>query len=507
MSQSTEGNSKDALKSYLRSWNGLAEFIRQGQSFSGRERNCVFFNTGDARWADVSAAIGLDFIDDGRTVATSDWDHDGDLDFWIANRTGPRVRFVQNNMPTNNEWLQLRLVGRDKNRDAIGARVEVHFQGIPNALVKTVRAGSSFVSQSSKWLHFGLGLRRIVDRVVISWPDGFREELLNIQHNRRYTVHRTESNAVLDIAPPDSRTTALKDASQEKHAPEDETVPKTGAARIVLTRRRKLQDPIFNAAQEGQSRVNLVGKATLITLWTSSCNQCVSELTEFADHAAKFHDAGITVLALCADDFTDQSSKGDALTTSGQDVAVELSTKLRLEDAPLKTVKALSVMHGAALYQQQLPLPASFLVDEFGRVAVIYRGRVAAQQVLADAELVRKPTTEYGKAFPFPGRDGIRLFPRTAINFAAAYEEAGYYDEAEQELVRYIVKTRRAISARTLKPTATTMRQIEQTYFQLATMLQRQGRTKESVAVLKQALKAFPGSERLRTQLKKSTTP
>ena len=63
--------------------------LREGHSFSGHERNCVFLNDSGNRFSDISAVSGLDFPDDGRGVSVTDWDHDGDLDVWLANRTGP----------------------------------------------------------------------------------------------------------------------------------------------------------------------------------------------------------------------------------------------------------------------------------------------------------------------------------------------------------------------------------------------------------------------------------
>ena len=81
------------LLQYDRGWSALNKLIRSGRSFSGRERNCCFLNLGDGKsFANISAASGLDMIHDGRAVAMSDWDADGDVDLWIASRTGPRVR-------------------------------------------------------------------------------------------------------------------------------------------------------------------------------------------------------------------------------------------------------------------------------------------------------------------------------------------------------------------------------------------------------------------------------
>lgn len=144
----------------------------EGRSWSGKERNRCFLNTGQARFADVSATTGLDFLDDGRALAVTDWDGDGDLDLFLVNRTAPQVRFLRNDWENGNHWLRLRLVGTDCNRDAIGARVELYRKGLPGKDMRTVYAGCSFLSQSSKWVHFGLGRNTDIQRVVVRWPGG-----------------------------------------------------------------------------------------------------------------------------------------------------------------------------------------------------------------------------------------------------------------------------------------------------------------------------------------------
>ena len=105
--QTKEGEEvSDELNSANSEWSRM---MREGRSFSGREKNCVFLNTGanplaQARFADVSSISGLDFPDDGRAVALVDWDHDGDLDLWISNRSSPRLRLMRNDNDAGNHY-------------------------------------------------------------------------------------------------------------------------------------------------------------------------------------------------------------------------------------------------------------------------------------------------------------------------------------------------------------------------------------------------------------------
>ena len=120
--------------------------MNRGGSLSGRERHCVFLNMGATsggapQFANQSAGSGLDLSDDGRAIALSDWDGDGDVDMWISNRNAPRLRFMRNDSPAENHFVSLQLIanGTTTNRDAIGARVEVVTS--EGRSIKTLRAG------------------------------------------------------------------------------------------------------------------------------------------------------------------------------------------------------------------------------------------------------------------------------------------------------------------------------------------------------------------------------
>ncbi|MFT7443317.1 MAG: hypothetical protein ACI9AF_000212, partial [Granulosicoccus sp.] len=110
---------------YRRHLKRLNELISDGGSLSGHERNCAFLNVEGGKFATVSAVSGLDFSDDARSPVSIDWDRDGDLDLWVANRTAPQLRFLRNDTQESNHFVSLRLRGTTSNRDGIGARVEI----------------------------------------------------------------------------------------------------------------------------------------------------------------------------------------------------------------------------------------------------------------------------------------------------------------------------------------------------------------------------------------------
>ena len=178
---------------YLRHLDELNGLIDRGGSLSGNERNCVFLNLGPKpnkkRFATASTVTGLDQADDTRCYGLTDWDHDGDVDLWAMNRTGPRVRVMLNQQSTLNHFLSLKLVGRTCNTDAIGARVEVVGNATESMpMTKSLRAGEGFLSQSTKWLHFGLGRSDAIHAVTVHWPGGVPERFEGLAVDHQYEL-------------------------------------------------------------------------------------------------------------------------------------------------------------------------------------------------------------------------------------------------------------------------------------------------------------------------------
>jgi enediyne biosynthesis protein E4 len=71
---------------------------------------------------------------------------------------------------TTNHWITFKLVATRSNRSAIGTEVLLESGDLMQRRV--VDGGSGFASQNDRRVHFGLGRREWVDRVVITWPSG-----------------------------------------------------------------------------------------------------------------------------------------------------------------------------------------------------------------------------------------------------------------------------------------------------------------------------------------------
>jgi hypothetical protein len=161
-------------------------FTRANTRVAYAEPPHLFHNRGRGQFTDIVTAVGGAFAQPkvGRGAAFADIDGDLDLDVVLTTNGGPASLY--RNDSTIGNALRLTLRGTTSNRDAIGARVRV-FAG-KDRLSRTVKTGSSYLSQSELPLTFGLGANARADRIVVEWPSGKIEELKDIAAGRAYTI-------------------------------------------------------------------------------------------------------------------------------------------------------------------------------------------------------------------------------------------------------------------------------------------------------------------------------
>ena len=138
----------------------------------------LFLNDGKGGFRDVAPQAGSAFASPkvARGLACGDFDRDGDVDLLVTTNAGPAFLY-RNDLRSPNRSLRLRLVGTKSNRDAIGAVVRVYTAAGTQS--RTVKTGSSYLSQSELALTFGLPGRDPV-RVVVEWPSGAVQEFKSI---------------------------------------------------------------------------------------------------------------------------------------------------------------------------------------------------------------------------------------------------------------------------------------------------------------------------------------
>ena len=463
---------------------------------SGRERNCCFINTlgsEDAarRFATASAVSGLDFDDDGRAAAQVDWDHDGDLDLWLTNRNAPRLRFMRNESPGENDFLQIRLVGNgsDTNRNAIGARVRVTLEtedpnGNPVQLLRTLRAGEGFLSQSSQWLHFGLGGNAEIKDVQVTWPNQTNrtESFSGTQPNGRYVILQSDS------AEQDSelaKTETTRDRASLALKTSTLKVPAPGLAmRVPLLHQFKA--PLLGYYDYDGKPVDFDLKpntVTLINLWSTTCAPCVKELKEFTQRHQELQDAGVRILALSIDELQEM----DDARTNSKAMAERMKFSFTSGMAPPSIISDLQQLHNALIKMERaLPMPTSFLIDRNGRLQTIYKGAVSVETILEDAKPRELSLHErFVDASPFSGS----MLDNDIVNRTLDSSQASVLIQLAKD---YVKQRRLPDAIRTYKDALLQLPEAPALHNELAIILDAQNQNQEALFHYQKAAELRP---------------
>lgn len=154
--------------------------VRGIRTEAGYEQRKVVYRNVEGRFEDVSERLGppATVPKAGRGTAFGDLDNNGTVDVAISNVHDTPDVFLTS-APSNRHWLEVRLVGRQSNRSAIGARLR--FVTGEVAQLREVAGGGSYMSQNDVRAHVGLGASTSVDRLEVRWPNGREEQWVNVK--------------------------------------------------------------------------------------------------------------------------------------------------------------------------------------------------------------------------------------------------------------------------------------------------------------------------------------
>ena len=165
-------------------WDNVAQVT---PTLAYRQPSQLFYNDGAGRFTEISESAGAFFsqLRAARGTAIGDYDNDGDVDILVT-YCGEPPALLRNDSAHQNHWLRLHLVGKQSNREGIGARVSVKAGNLTQ--VKEVTCGGSYASDSDHRPYFGLGTNTTVDAIEVLWPSGQTQRLENVQVDRTVQV-------------------------------------------------------------------------------------------------------------------------------------------------------------------------------------------------------------------------------------------------------------------------------------------------------------------------------
>ena len=148
-------------------------------------KHYAFHNKGDATFTDVTDNWGLITPSFANGAAYADLDNDGDLDL-VINNINEEAFVYQNNSADTSNYLTLKLAGDSLNRNGLGTWIELYYGGKQQVYEQTPYRG--YLSSMPMDPHFGLGKTSRIDSMIVKWPDGKKQILLNVEANQKLTV-------------------------------------------------------------------------------------------------------------------------------------------------------------------------------------------------------------------------------------------------------------------------------------------------------------------------------
>ncbi len=191
------------------------------------DENKFYLNNNDGTFTDIYASTGIDPQVGSWEIQAADFNNDGWVDFFWQNEkelyinngdltfTGFNLSFnegaigdlnndgfldiqrggnVYFNTPNTNNWSKITLEGVQSNINGIGARVEIY--GAWGRQIREIRSGQGFSHMSTLNAHFGLGSATEITEIIIKWPSGIIDTIVNPAINQTLNIIEGSTLAV-----------------------------------------------------------------------------------------------------------------------------------------------------------------------------------------------------------------------------------------------------------------------------------------------------------------------
>ncbi|WLD12577.1 FG-GAP-like repeat-containing protein [Planctellipticum variicoloris] len=131
-----------------------------------------FSNRGTGRFCEADRSVTGPYFQEqmlGRGLAVLDWNDDGREDAVVTHLDRP-LALLENRSAEPGHWIKVRLVGRSRDREAIGATVTVVSEN--GTRTRQLTAGDGYLVANERHLVFGLGAANRVQELRVRWRDG-----------------------------------------------------------------------------------------------------------------------------------------------------------------------------------------------------------------------------------------------------------------------------------------------------------------------------------------------
>ncbi len=416
------GDAGGRSNDYEEAWNAINEILRSDYSWSGYERNNVYLNSGNGSFTEAAGILGLDAIDDSRSFALADLDHDGRLEVVLKNRTSPQVRILHNDLMPLAPSISFKLKGTRSNRDAVGAVLEI--QTAAGRQRNSVKAGSGFLAQHSKTVFFGLGEAQGPVRATVRWPSGLEQVFEGLSPNHCITLEEGRSTAE-----------AVSFGSTPPYkAPKNS--PPTQSDSYETWLMEPLLAPSFRLTG-GEGKVyslNDAAQASLALVLTSrGCSESRKQLESLKESWPQWQQSNLRAMAVTLD-------QGQPPAEATYEAQKALPFPVLSGDRETDEVYGIFYRY---LFDRRKEMisPTCFLLNANHEVVKVYSGFTDASQILADSQMAVEGQRERARlALPFPGHYFGRPPGHNFFSYGVAFQRYGHPDQAMELFQRAIVK-------------------------------------------------------------------
>ncbi len=151
-----------------------------------------YFRNDNGHFTEIAWKNGLQDYGVGRGAIAFDMDNDGDLDLLVVNQK-PVMQYpvlsetkLYRTDSVDGNWLKVKLKGTESDPQGIGSRVKVVIG--KTRMIREIDGGSSHLSQNSTIAHFGLGTATVVDSLIVTWVGGKQQILTQQNVNSLLTI-------------------------------------------------------------------------------------------------------------------------------------------------------------------------------------------------------------------------------------------------------------------------------------------------------------------------------
>ena len=172
---------------------GYEDLYVSGALVGSNVNSSSFYSNIFGKYFEPNNSIGLE----SDTVssygnAIGDIDGNGLPDIAVLNMYPYKSFIFKNTYSGTNNWLKIKLVGHNSNKDGYGTRVVLYSNDLLLSRFKSSNDG--YISQNSDDLFFGLSENNIIDSIFIYWPSGVVDKLYNLNANQILKVNEGSSS-------------------------------------------------------------------------------------------------------------------------------------------------------------------------------------------------------------------------------------------------------------------------------------------------------------------------